>query len=115
MEKDIELRKLGLRIARLRHEKDLSQEELAFRARKATNSISNIECGKANVSYTTLVELAAGLNIELHKLISDAHYSPIIRSKYLEEIVNILNSKSDKDIKFFLEEIQRFYEFRNNK
>jgi transcriptional regulator with XRE-family HTH domain len=60
---------LGSRIRKLRENKNLSQEELASRARISRTSVTNIECGRQAVQIHALVEFARVLGVGLDDLV----------------------------------------------
>ena len=68
------IKKLGRRIMLLRHEKSLSQEELANLADIPIAQIGRIERGKINCTISTLLAISFGLNINLSELL-DFDYS----------------------------------------
>jgi len=57
------LKKFGLELKKLREKKGLSQRELASRCDVDFGKISKLENNKANLTLTTLIELAEGLEI----------------------------------------------------
>jgi DNA-binding XRE family transcriptional regulator len=57
-------------IRRLRTERGLSQEDLAHEARITTAALARIERGQANPSWTTVVGIAAGLQVSLRELVA---------------------------------------------
>jgi transcriptional regulator with XRE-family HTH domain len=59
---------LGDAIRRLRTEAGLSQEQLAERAATDLTQVGGVERGVRNPSYTTLVRLAAGLEVTVGQL-----------------------------------------------
>ena len=65
---------LGLRVATLRCERGLSQEELAAKARVSTRTIGNIERARAVPDLVTLIALADLFEVSLDYLVgrSDA-------------------------------------------
>jgi transcriptional regulator with XRE-family HTH domain len=63
------LRRLGARVRKLRLERDLSQESLAFDAGMHTNHLSSIERGEANPSFLVLVALAKVLRITVAEIV----------------------------------------------
>ena len=63
MKKDPILVELGRRVSALRETKELTQEQLAERARLDPSYISGIERGVRNPSYLSLVRLANGFGI----------------------------------------------------
>lgn len=56
-------KRLGARIQKLRLEKGLSQEELAFEADLHRTYISHIERGSRNITVAGLCKVAKGLKI----------------------------------------------------
>ncbi|MDE6385376.1 MAG: helix-turn-helix domain-containing protein, partial [Eubacterium sp.] len=46
---------IGLRISRFRKEKNLTQQQLSEKINVSVNEISNLERGKNNLSYNTLL------------------------------------------------------------
>ena len=61
--------KLGQKIRYERIKRNMSQEELAFKADLNFRSISYIECGKHDVKFTTLEKIANALEIELTDIV----------------------------------------------
>lgn len=59
---------LGEAVRRLRTEARLSQEQLAERASTDLTQVGGIERGVRNPSYTTLVRLAAALEVTVGEL-----------------------------------------------
>lgn len=56
--------RLGARIQKLRLEKGLSQEELAFEAGLHRTYISHVERGSRNITVIGLCKIAKGLKIQ---------------------------------------------------
>lgn len=69
MEKEVLLKKLGLKIREIRKEKGMSQAELANTIGKDQQSIQRLEAGNINPSYYYLYEIANGLDIKLSLLL----------------------------------------------
>lgn len=61
--------KFGEQVAKLRNAKNLSLRELSARCNMDHADISRVEKGKLNISVTTLVDLARGLNMHQKKLL----------------------------------------------
>jgi len=60
----MDMRKLvGRNFARLRREKDLTQEEVALRSGFSQQYLSGLESGKRNPTIVTLYELAQALHV----------------------------------------------------
>lgn len=62
------LKTFGEHLKRLRSEKELSQEELNFRAELSKNMVGMIERAEINPTLTTIKALAKGLSIPLKEL-----------------------------------------------
>ncbi|MCM1003128.1 MAG: helix-turn-helix domain-containing protein [Candidatus Gastranaerophilales bacterium] len=58
-------KRVGKKIALLRREKQMIQDELSFNANISTSFLSAIERGKTDVTITTLEHLAKVLNVEI--------------------------------------------------
>ena len=63
--------KIGLRIRKLRHEQNISQEAFADVCELDRTYISSIEKGRRNVSIVNLEKIANALNINLSTLFND--------------------------------------------
>ena len=64
---DLDLKRqriFGRQVKRLREEKGLSQDDIAARCRVTKGSLSVIENGNRNFSFTTLLALAKALEVE---------------------------------------------------
>src|SRR5690348_9335643 len=61
-------RALGEKIRRLRAKADLSQEELAGRAKIAHRALQRVESGKANPTVDTLTAIAKALGVPFEEL-----------------------------------------------
>ncbi|MDO4594916.1 MAG: helix-turn-helix transcriptional regulator [Tissierellia bacterium] len=61
----------GFTLKRIRKEKKLSQEELAFKSNISERTIRNIENSKTSISYNTLVSLSNALEVDLFKYYID--------------------------------------------
>lgn len=57
-------KKLGARIQKLRTDRGLSQEELAFEAGLHRTYISHVERGSRNITVQGLCKIAKGLGLE---------------------------------------------------
>lgn len=60
-------RRVGLNLQRLRHDKGLSQEELAHRADVHQTYLSGVEGGKRNPSVGVLERIADGLGVDIEE------------------------------------------------
>ncbi|MCV2488279.1 cupin domain-containing protein [Geodermatophilus sp. YIM 151500] len=75
------LQDLGARIRSLRKERDLTLERLGELSGLSVGIVSQIERGRGNPSFATLVQLAHGLDIPVGRLlyVSDQTRSPVVR------------------------------------
>lgn len=63
------LNDLGERLKKLRNKQGISIRELAERVDMGYTNVSNIETGKVNPKYTTLVKLAEALEVDPRELL----------------------------------------------
>jgi transcriptional regulator with XRE-family HTH domain len=60
--KEAELKKFGLHVKKIRTELGMSQDDVVLNSDKLIKAtVSDIENGKRNLSFTTLLDLAKGL------------------------------------------------------
>ena len=64
-EQEILIKKLGKRIRELRHEKGISQRELALECEFEKSNVSRLEAGRVNPTYLTLCKVAQALKINV--------------------------------------------------
>lgn len=69
-DKETILREFGKRVKSIRISKDLSQDQVVINSIRITKgTISDIENGKRNFSFTTLIDLAKGLDVHPRELL----------------------------------------------
>ena len=68
MDGDYKLR-FGNRLKKLRQEKNLTLRELALRSEMENQHISMLEHGKYDVQLSTIIKLAAALEVEPYELL----------------------------------------------
>lgn len=68
---DTKRKALGLRIKKLRTERNLSQEELAQAIQMDRSYLASVELGKRNISFDNLVKLSNGFSISLEELFKE--------------------------------------------
>ena len=61
--------KIGQSVRYLRMQRELSQEELAFRAGLNLNSISMLERGLNNMKIKNLYQIAAALEVDINEIL----------------------------------------------
>lgn len=64
-------KKLGARIQKLRQERGLSQEELAFEADVHRTYVSHIERGSRNITVIGLCKIAKGLKMTSSEILEN--------------------------------------------
>jgi transcriptional regulator with XRE-family HTH domain len=64
-------RRLGRRIATLRADRGLTQEQLAARAGIARSYVASVEQGGRNVAVVNLTRIAAALDVRVAELFPD--------------------------------------------
>jgi transcriptional regulator with XRE-family HTH domain len=60
---------LGRAVREVRSRRDLSQEELGFRARLHRNYVGAVERGEINATFATLLKLTIGLRVPMSELV----------------------------------------------
>jgi transcriptional regulator with XRE-family HTH domain len=60
---------VGRNVRRLRQQKGLTQEELAFESKIDLTYMGGIECGKRNPSLMVMARIAQALSVPLAKLV----------------------------------------------
>jgi transcriptional regulator with XRE-family HTH domain len=96
----------GLQVARAvrdcRHERGLSQRQLAGRMQVPRTYISKIENGKAMPTLSSLARLAAALEIDICDLVRDA------RSRRCEETISVLGDPFLAEIAPYIAQLDAF-------
>lgn len=69
---EIDYKAIGMRIRRLRKEKQLTQEKLAELSNQEPSNISHIERGATKLSLPTIVNIANALNVTVDDLLFDS-------------------------------------------
>ena len=106
------LQTLGKRIAILRKQKGLSQEQFAEISGKMINTISNIERGLADPKITTLLSFSNALNVPIQDLLADISSKNIPYSETLKSIIRILEEQDEKTLKTALKQIEALLEMK---
>ncbi len=89
-------KEIGIRIRRLRKEKNLTQEQLAEKINISTTHMSHIETGATKLSLPVLVDIAHSLNTSVDDLLCDKEY---VFSEYKEMILYSIADCSQKELK----------------
>lgn len=69
MNRNVLLKKFGKNVKIERIKKDLTREQLAEIMNVSVNYLSNIECGKANMSLAKILELSQYLKTDIENLL----------------------------------------------
>lgn len=106
------LKTLGKRIAQLRKQKGLSQEDFADVSGKMINTISNIERGLSDPKVTTLMSISKALGISIDELFSENKQAQTTEElpKNISTILQILKKQDDKTLKVIQKQIEALLE-----
>ncbi len=106
------LKALGKRIAYLRKQKGMSQEDFADASGKMINTISNIERGLSDPKVTTLMSISKALDISIEELFSEAKQKQAIEKlpSNILAILQILKKQDDKILKVIQKQIEALLE-----
>jgi transcriptional regulator with XRE-family HTH domain len=91
------LEKLGRRVRHFRMGKKLTQEGVAELCGLSAKYISDLECGKANVTVIVLDKVAASLGITAIDLMANEHEAE--RASLVKEITQFLETADDAKVK----------------
>lgn len=96
--------KLGRRIAELRRQYNMSQEELSEKLDISQKSLSKIETGRNFLTSETLEKLLSVFNMKSHELFDFEHLGK--KTDLLEDIKNYINNiKNDSNSLIVLHKI----------
>lgn len=98
---------IGLRISRFRKEKNLTQQQLSEKINVSVNEISNLERGKNNLSYNTLLNLCRELDKCPCQILTGA-----IKDKVEDNIIDIIRELSEKEKESLYIMLLAYYESR---
>lgn len=106
------LKTLGRRIAQLRKQKGMSQEDFADVSGKMINTISNIERGLSDPKVTTLMSISKALGISIDELFSETKQAQTAEElpKNISTILQILKKQDDKTLKVIQKQIEALLE-----
>ena len=106
------LKTLGKRIAYLRKQKGMNQEDFADVSGKMINTISNIERGLSDPKVTTLMSISEALNISIEELFSETKQTqaPEELPSNILAILQILKKQDDKTLKVIQKQIEALLE-----
>jgi len=87
---------LGKRIRMLRRINDLSQEQLAEKAKMSGKYVGEIERGQANITIEILEKISTALDVELSDLFDFEH--EISRQELIPQINSLLQGADDQNL-----------------
>jgi transcriptional regulator with XRE-family HTH domain len=79
VKKHLDLKPLGAVVRRLRHERGMTQEELADATGLHTNHVGGVERGERNITIATIFALAGALDVTPGALF--AEYEPNVEDR----------------------------------
>lgn len=91
-------KKLGLRIRELRIANGLKQGELADLLEMERSNLTRIESGKQRPNDDNIVKLSEIFKVEVQELFNFEHQKP--KNELKDNIINMVNSLSDKELKY---------------
>ena len=105
------LKTLGKRIATLRKQQGMNQEEFADVSGKMINTISNIERGLSDPKVTTLLSLAEALNVPVDSLFNDEEQPQIEElSENVQVIVKLIKNQDTRTLRVIQKQIEALLE-----
>lgn len=106
------LKSLGKKIAKLRKEKGINQEEFADISGKMINTISNIERGLSDPKITTLISISKALNISIEELFSDNEQEKCVEElpENIQIILNLIKNQDTRTLKTIQKQIEALLE-----
>lgn len=114
-ESTVILKALGKKIASLRKEQGMNQEEFADVSGKMINTISNIERGLSDPKITTLLSMAEALNVPLNALFNDNEQPQIEElPENVRAILNLIKNQDAQTLKIIQKQIEALLELKNS-
>ncbi len=106
MEKDKFLHKFGSLLALYRKRNKMTQEDISEITEMTINTISDLERGVQDSRIFTIYQLAKAGNYSLAEVFSDFENMPLIKSKKLYEIVELLHNQDEKTLELIKKQIE---------
>lgn len=101
---------VGMRISQFRKRANLTQLQLSEKLDMSTAEISNLECGKNNLSYNTLIKLCEELDICPCQLLSGA-----IKDNISSNIIDLIRELDKDEQESFYVMLLAYYNNKNLK
>jgi len=106
--------RIGQRVQKLRKDKKLSQEKLAEKIDKSTETISHIERGIFMPRLETAQEIADVLDVPLYELFTyDVAETDKTRIRLTNEILRLLKDQPTDLLRTTLEQVKSFVALKN--
>ena len=115
------VRNLGSRVREVRKDRSLTQRALACRINVPRTYISKVEMGRVVPSLSTLLRIAAGLEVSVSHLLCDEsecrrdeEIARIMADRFLAEIVQVVNKLNAVDRALILRAVRDAADYRPN-
>lgn len=112
MENNEHLKDIGKRIAKVRKSHKTTQAQLAEMLDVSPKHISHSERGTSGLSLKNLIDFCEHFNVSLDYVVLGEEKSAV--SKLPKEIVNILNTGNEKDLKRLNKYLETYLEIIND-
>lgn len=105
-EKNPILYKFGHCLATVRKRHGATQEVVCEKAGFMKNTVSNLERGQSDSQFTTLYRYSQAANISLTEVFSEFENMPLVKSKKLYEIVELLHNQDEQTLELIQKQIE---------
>ena len=105
-EKNPILYKFGQCLAAVRKRHGATQEDICEKAGFMINTVSNLERGQSDSQITTLYRYSQAGKFSLAEVFSEFENMPLIKSKKLYEIVELLHNQDEKTLELIQKQIE---------
>lgn len=106
MEKDEFLHKFGSLLALYRKRNKMTQEDVSDKTEMTVKTISDLERGEQNSRIFTIYRLAKAANFSLAEVFSEFENMPLVKSKKLYEIVELLHNQDEQTLELIQKQIE---------
>lgn len=103
---------IGDRIRLIRKQKRLTQKGLAELAELNEKYISRLEHGEENTTLDTLLKITSAMGITLEELFKGVQHAKDESGLLINQIISILQTKTEEDQKFFFDMISLIQTWR---
>lgn len=110
---------IGLKIAALRRQHNMTQEQLAEKLDISIKHCSEVERGLSRLSLEKLIDVSSLFDVSLDYLLKDSPVVPptydYICNEFPPSIVNIMRSENNTEINLLREYLNMYTKLRNTK